>query len=164
MLRRFEINFNSISRITCGFFLTSIGMAWAALVQHMIYSTGPNYDYTTKPCPTCQTFNNITAVWQIPAYILVAISEIFAAITGLEYAFTHAPSSMKSIVVSLFLFTTGVGSALNFALLPLIIDPKVFWMYASLAVTASIFGIIFFLLFRNEEKRYEELSADHQVN
>ena len=62
--------------------------------------------------------------WQIPSYFLVAISEIFAVITGLEYAFMNAPPSMKSIVVSIFYSTKAVGSALNLTLIPVNVDPK----------------------------------------
>ena len=156
LLRRCNIQFGMISRITCGFLCASFAMGWAAFVQHMIYTTGPNYDFTIKPCTDCQQFNNITVAWQIPSYIVMAISEIFAAATGLEYAFTQAPASMKSIVVSLFLFTTGLGSALNFALLPILADPKILWMYASLSVLALIVGVTFFLLFRHDQERKRE--------
>ncbi|CAF1435038.1 unnamed protein product, partial [Adineta steineri] len=152
-LRRLNINFKPILRITCGFIVVSLAMAWTAIVQHLIYSTGPNYSFTSEPCSTskCQKFNNITVAWQIPSYFLIAISEIFASITGLEYAFTHAPTSMKSIVMSLFLFTTAVGSALNFTLIPVTVDPKLLWMYTSLSIVAFVIGIIFYVTFRNDD-------------
>ncbi|CAF4325551.1 unnamed protein product, partial [Adineta steineri] len=150
-LRRFKIKFPSIVRITCGFICVSIAMAWAAFVQHQIYSTGPNYDFT-KPCPGCPRFNNIVVAWQIPTYFFIAISEIFASITGLEYAFTQAPASMKSIVMSLYLFTSAIGSTLNFTLVPVTVNPKLLWMYTSLSIMSFSVGILFFLIFRNEQK------------
>ena len=149
-LRRFNINFKPISRITCGFICASLSMAWTAFVQHLIYTTGPNFSFTTKPCHDCQQFNNITVAWQIPSYFLIAISEIFASITGLEYAYTHAPASMKSIVMSVFLFTTAIGSALNFALTPVTVDPKLLWMYTSLSIVAFAIAVIFYLIFQND--------------
>ncbi|CAF1045440.1 unnamed protein product [Adineta ricciae] len=151
-LRRFKINFPSIPRITCGFICVSIAMAWSAFVQHQIYQTGPNFNYAVKPCDGCQKYNNIIVAWQIPSYFFIAISEIFASITGLEYAFTQAPASMKSIVMSLFLFTSAIGSALGFALVPVTVNPKLLWMYASLSIMSFTVGIIFFLVFRNEGK------------
>ncbi len=60
---------------------------------------------------------------------------------------------MKSIVVSLLLFNTGLGSAVNFALLLVLVDPKAFWMFASLSVIAFVVSIVFYLLFRNDEER-----------
>ena len=118
----------------------------------MIYVTGPNYSFTTKPCATCQSYNNISVAWQIPSYVLMALAELFGSITGLEYAFTQAPASMKSIIVSLFLFTTGIGSALNFALLPALVDPKLVWMYGSLSIMAFTVGLLFYWLFQNDGK------------
>ncbi|CAF4706872.1 unnamed protein product, partial [Rotaria sp. Silwood2] len=93
-------------------------MAWAAVVQNQIYATGPNYSFLNELEEGQQKYNDITVAWQTPTYFFIAISEIFASITGLEYAFTQAPASMKSIVMSLFLFTSAIGSALNFALVP----------------------------------------------
>ncbi|CAF1307961.1 unnamed protein product [Adineta steineri] len=151
LLRRLNINFKPILRITCGFIVVSLAMAWTAIVQHLIYSTGPNYSFTPQPCSTCQKFNNITVAWQIPSYFLIAISEIFANITGLEYAFTQAPTSMKSIVMSLYVFTSAIGSVLSFALLPVTVDPKLLWMYTSLSIVAFVIGIIFYVTFRNDD-------------
>jgi POT family proton-dependent oligopeptide transporter len=139
-------------------------MAWTAFVQHLIYSTGPNYTFADEPCSTCQTYNNINVAWQIPSYFLIAISEIFASITGLEYAYTHAPASMKSIIMSFFLFTSAIGSALNFALIPVTVNPKLLWMYASLSIVAFVIGVIFYIIFRNDHKQHpistEEISTE----
>ena len=130
-LRRCHVKFNSIPRITTGFFTAALAMAWTAIVQYLIYSTGPNHNYAIEPCSTCQKFNNITVIWQIPSYFLVAISEILAAITGLEYAYSNAPSSMKSIIMALYLCATAFGCVLNLLLLPVTVDPNLLWMYAS---------------------------------
>ena len=144
-------------RITSGFICISLAMAWAAVVQNRIYATGPYYDFTQeKPCNTCQKHNDITVAWQIPTYFFIAISEIFASITGLEYAFTQAPPTLKSIVMSLFLFTSALGSVLNFALVPVTVNPKLLWMYASLAITSLFVGVLFFIIFRDRKKVHIE--------
>ena len=130
-LRRIGINFTPIKRITAGFLTGSAAMIWAAVVQHYIYkvclmmSTRSSYLIVLKnnPCgdfvSTCQDANGnpITSslsVWiQSGSYILIAFSEIFASITGLEYAFTKAPRNMKSLVMAIFLFTQAVSSAIS---------------------------------------------------
>lgn len=155
-LRRFNIPFGAIARISAGFFCVAIGMAWSAIVQHLTYETGPNYNYANKPGKDKQQFNDITVAWQIPAYFFIAISEIFASVTGLEYAYTQAPRSMKSIVMSLFLFTSAIGSLINMALVPVSEDPKILWMYVGLAGQALVFGILFYIIFRNDQKVHPE--------
>lgn len=91
------------------------------------------------------------SVWiQTPSFVLVAVSEILASITGLEYAFTKAPKSMRSLVMvspcsvlakdarqsdpisfsqSVFLFQSAIASALGQAFLPLSADPLLVWNY-----------------------------------
>ena len=133
--------------------LPALGMAYTAIVQHLIYSTEPNFNYDTKPCSNCQTFNNINVAWQLPSYVFLAFSDMFAYISGLEYAFTKAPASMKSIVVSLYLYTAAIGGVFNMVLIPVNIDPKLLWMYASIAIVTFVTAVIFVVIFRNEEKQ-----------
>jgi hypothetical protein len=53
-----------------------------------------------------------TQVFSLCSYVLIAISEIFASITGLEYAFTKAPKNMRSLVTAVFLFMTAISAAI----------------------------------------------------
>ena len=94
MLRRVGIKFKPITRITMGFIFGSMAMAYAAIVQHLIYKSPPCYNMPSN----CDSGNQVHVAVQTPAYLLIGLSEIFASITGLEYAFTKAPPSMKSFV------------------------------------------------------------------
>ncbi|KAG2184376.1 hypothetical protein INT43_000285 [Umbelopsis isabellina] len=127
-LRRVGIPMRPIFRITLGFLFASISMAYAAGTQSMIYSNQPNL---------------ISAGIQIPAYAFIALSEIFASITGLEYAYKKAPESMKSLVMALFLFTNCLGSVLQFALVSVAVDPKIEWMYVGISAAMFICAPLF---------------------
>lgn len=105
-------------RISLGFFFAAVAMGYTAGVQSMVYNSPPYYDH-----PEGRT-NDISGAYIIPSYVFVAISEIFASITGLEYAYKKAPQSMKSIVMALFLFTNCIASILAFALVSVAVDPK----------------------------------------
>lgn len=48
----------------------------------------------------------------LPQYILITMGEIMFSITGLEFSYSQAPSSMKSVVQACFLLTTAVGNLL----------------------------------------------------
>ena len=92
-MRKIGFPMYPITRITIGFALSAISMAFAAILQHEIYIRGPGYKNPGENGP-----NAIHVAVQTPGYLLIALAEIFASITGLEYAFTKAPASMKSFV------------------------------------------------------------------
>ncbi|KAI9724732.1 MAG: hypothetical protein M1812_000007 [Candelaria pacifica] len=162
LLRKWRIPFKPITRITLGFFFGAAAMAYAAIVQHLIYQRGPCYD-APLACPAAGPDgaipNSIHVAVQTPAYLFTGISEIFASVTGLEYAYTKAPPSMKSFVMSMYLLTTAFGSALGIALSPTAKDPKLQWMYTGLCVAAIIAGISFWFLFKRYNATEEEMNA-----
>ncbi|KAI9893342.1 MAG: peptide transporter ptr2 [Vezdaea aestivalis] len=157
-LRKMGILMRPITRITFGFFFASLAMAYAAIVQKLIYRSPPCYSFPSSDA--CESGGNkVHVAVQTPAYLLIGLSEIFASITGLEYAFTKAPTSMKSFVMALFLLTTAFGSALAIALSPTAKDPKLLWMYTGLAVAAFLAGCLFWFLFSKYNKTEEQMNA-----
>jgi POT family proton-dependent oligopeptide transporter len=91
-------------------------------------------------------------------YVLIAISEIFASVTTLEYAFTKAPKNMRSLVQSVQLFTTAFSAALAQAFTPLTADPHLVWNYGSVAIISFVTGIIFWFTYRNMDKQEDQLN------
>lgn len=137
-LRRAGINFSALKKITLGFFTGAAAMGWAAVVQHYIYKTSSCGTHAADPdCPPTSL-----NVWiQTGSYVLIAFSEIFASITGLEYAFTKAPKNMRSLVMAIFLFTSALASALGEAFVSLSADPLLVWNYGVMGVLAFVVGI-----------------------
>jgi POT family proton-dependent oligopeptide transporter len=134
LLRRWKINFRPAVKITAGFMMAAFSMAYAAVLQHYIYISPPNSIH----------------VWiQAPAYILVAFSEAFVIVTGLEIAFTKAPDSLRSFVSALFWITIGIAAAICIGLTPVTKDPEILWMYTSLGVVTFVGGCAFYACFRN---------------
>lgn len=48
--------------------------------------------------------------WQIIAYVALTASEVMVSIVSLEFSYTQAPRSMKSLVMSLWLFAVASGN------------------------------------------------------
>jgi POT family proton-dependent oligopeptide transporter len=162
-LRKHKIPFPPINRIVTGFWIASLAMVYAAVIQYYIYQAGPCYDH-----PLCDaamgpdgviTGNNIHIAAQTGAYMLIGISEIFASVTGLEYAYTKAPPSMKSFVQSMYLLTNAFGSAISEALNPVLVDPKIQWMYVGLAVASFLAGCAIWILFHHLNAQEDEMNA-----
>ncbi|KAK2733060.1 hypothetical protein FQN57_002321 [Myotisia sp. PD_48] len=162
ILQKYHIPFRPISRISLGFVVASLAMMYAAIVQTLIYNAGPCYD---KPlaCSAAKVNgvmqpNRIHIGIQAPAYVLIGIAEIFASVSGLEYAYTKAPVSMKSFVQSMFLLTNAFGSAVGTALTPAAYDPAIRWMYVGLCCASFSTGIIFFVIFRSYNAQEDEMN------
>jgi len=51
--------------------------------------------------------------WQVPAYLFLSIGEVLVSVTALEFAYTQAPASMKSVIMSLWYVTIAAGSLLT---------------------------------------------------
>lgn len=163
ILRRMGIELRPIARITIGFSFAALCMVYATIVQHLIYNAGPCYN-APGACPAGMDGdsplpNNVHIAVQTPAYVFIGLAEIFISVTGLEYAYTKAPPSMKSFVQSIYLFTNAFGSALNEALIPVLVDPKILWMYAGVGIFTAATAVVFWFTFHHyddqEEKMYD---------
>jgi POT family proton-dependent oligopeptide transporter len=113
-LRKKEIRFSALKRIFWGFMTGAVAMIIACIIQYYIYKKAPpqcgkanmndcgaitkkmikainNNDLLDKVekakriAAIPKSYADINVWVQTPAYIIIAFSEIFASITGLEY-------------------------------------------------------------------------------
>jgi POT family proton-dependent oligopeptide transporter len=157
MLRRLNIKFSPLKRITAGFITAGLSMIAATVIQHYIYKLGPCGKYANR----CAE-ENIAApinVWvQTLPYVLGGISEIFASVTSLEYAFTKAPRNMRSLVQAVALFMNSISAALGQALVGLSDDPLLVWNYTVVAILAFVGGLGFWLTNRSYDAEEDSLN------
>ncbi|KAF4185507.1 hypothetical protein CNMCM8927_001334 [Aspergillus lentulus] len=142
-LRRFDIPFKPISRMTTGFVAIAFAIAIAAIIQQLIYQSPPS---------------RVSILLQIPVYALIGLSEFFASLSGMEYAYTKAPRSMRSIVSALFLLTCTIGSTVGVTLSPVSVDPKVLVEYAFLSITMFATAVVFYFCFRRYNQMEESMN------
>ena len=56
------------------------------------------------------TPNTVHIFWLLPQITIITIGEIMFSITGIEFAYSQAPQSMKSVVQAFWLLTTAFGN------------------------------------------------------
>ncbi|KAK7007588.1 Peptide/h+ symporter protein [Favolaschia claudopus] len=160
-LRRMGINFSPIKRISAGFFVAGLSMVYAAVLQHYIYITSPCDNKRPSECQDANKNPNPShiSVWVVAGpYILVGISEIFANITAIEYAYTKAPKRMKSVVTAFSQLQTAIANALNFALVDVNVEEKFQWLFASFAITSCTVAVIFYFTFQELDRAEVQLN------
>jgi len=145
--RVFKVNLGQIARIAFGFVMAAIGLVYAALLQRAIahrgHWTGADGKYILNDGAVG------VSVWlQIPPYIFIAISEIFSAISALEFAYSQAPKTMKSIIMAIFLLTNAGGAVLGLILTPFFIPQNFEIIFYCLSAGMFLMAIIFWTFFR----------------
>ncbi|KAF9428144.1 peptide transporter ptr2 [Podila epigama] len=144
ILRRAGFKLGPIARITIGFVIVSLCFIYVTVLQHFLYQSAPYYNFTGKnpndPSAIIEVPEDIElrinelSIWtQLPAYIFIGISEIFASATGLEFAFRMASVELKSVVMSMFLATNAFGSLIGMVLSIWSNDPNFVYLYAGQA-------------------------------
>ncbi|QDU03767.1 POT family MFS transporter [Gimesia chilikensis] len=121
-----------LRKISIGFFLTAASFAIVALIQIAI-DRSPD--------------NPPNMLWQAVPYLVLTAGEVMISITCLEFAYTQAPTSMKSFIMSLYLLSVTVGNLLTSGVNEFImIDEKTsrlqgadyFWFFSGLMLVAAI--------------------------
>jgi energy-coupling factor transporter transmembrane protein EcfT len=100
---------------------------------------------------------------QIPQYFLLGCGEIMVSITGLEFAYSQAPQSMKSVVMAGWLLTTAVGNAI----VAVIAESKIFserWLEFFFFAGLMVVFIIIFIGFTFNYRYVEDVAAVESSN
>ncbi|XP_033747307.1 solute carrier family 15 member 4-like [Pecten maximus] len=113
-----------VTRITLGMFFACLAVLVAGVVENQrlkrIYLCDRDGQQFCKNFTIIQKIDNssynaadMNVFWQIPQYALIGVSEVFACVAGLDFAYQMAPRSMKGIIMGLFHLFTGIGSFLG---------------------------------------------------
>ena len=109
----------------------------------MPFKTNDGYEVTVK---MDSKPNTVSVLWLIPQYVVITISEVLNSVTGLEFAYSQAPASMKSTVQSFWLLTTCIGNIIVIFLVSVKIGNTQAGEYFILAIIMLVAALIFMLL------------------
>lgn len=87
--------------------------------------------------------NTIHILWQLPQIFMIAVSEIMFSISALQFAYTQAPESMKSVMMAINFLTIAVGNLINAFIIKLLegiftSQAHEFFLFASLMVVDTV--------------------------
>jgi len=140
-LDKVGIKTTSIRRMTWGMFVAAASFAIVGLLQ-MWMDTGVK----------------INVMWQFFPYLVITMAEVMISITGLEFAYTQAPRSMKSTIMSIWLLTVFFGNLITAYVSKVNFFPVAstgyFMFFAALM---GLFAVIFWWMGKNYKmKNYME--------
>jgi POT family proton-dependent oligopeptide transporter len=158
--RKMGFNFTPIKRMCTGFFFGSASMIAACVTQWYIYRLAPCGNHAGDSDCIEENGPAPINVWvQVLPYIFIGISEIFTNVTSYEYAFSKAPTNMRSLVMSINLFMSAFASAIGQAFTPVSTDPLLVWNYGIIACLAFAGGVGFWLCFSKLDKQEDQWNS-----
>ncbi|MDD5412607.1 MAG: MFS transporter, partial [Methylobacter sp.] len=102
--------------------------------------------------------------WQLLAYLLLTSAEVMVSITCLEFSYTQAPRTMKSLVMSLYMAAVALGNLFTSAVNFFIENPDgssrlagagYFWFFAGLMLVTAV-GFVWHSRHYQEETYLQE--------
>lgn len=140
-----------LRKIGCGLFGTALAFLFTAQIEVWI-----------------QRGDAPSIAWQFVAYVILTASEVLVSITSLEFAYTQAPTKLKSIVMSLYLVSVSLGNQFTAMVNWFIENPDgtvrltgpsyYLFFTATMLVTAVLF-VPFAMRFREERYIQDEARA-----
>jgi POT family proton-dependent oligopeptide transporter len=130
LLRRLGYEPTALRRMTAG--IAFSGLAWIVVggLQMVIDGGDP-----------------LSIVWQVLPYALLTFGEVLVSATGLEFAYSQAPASMKGVVMSFWNLTTTVGNLWVLLANAAVRNDTVTGSIASSGLSITAFQMFFFAAF-----------------
>ncbi len=95
LVAKLGLKVTPLRKMTAGMFLTAFSFGIVGVAQTAI-----------------DAGQTVSIAWQGAAYLILTTAEVMVSITGLEFAYTQAPRSMKSTIMSFWLLTVFGGNML----------------------------------------------------
>ena len=85
--------------------------------QNFTLGTGAAYTFMIYPIENTLQIssiqdintNDVNMLWIFPQNVVITMAEVLISITGMEFAYSQAPMSLKSVLTSFWLLTTAFG-------------------------------------------------------
>ena len=159
-LRRMNIHYGPIARITTGLMMSSIGGAGYAILNYYAYKESPCGEYGSSDCKVGSGVADISIWFMAIPYALGGISELFVNVPAYGIAYSRAPVNMRGLVSALNLFNTAIAYLIGLACSSVITDPYLTWDFGGPAIAGGVMAVIFYFTFRHIDKEEYKISTN----
>ncbi|MCO5113561.1 MAG: POT family MFS transporter [Bdellovibrionaceae bacterium] len=94
-----RIDLNPLRKIGTGFFIAAVSFVIVAYAESLIVAG-----------------QTPSVLWQVFAYIILTSAEVILYLTALEFSYTQAPNSMKSLIMGVFMLSISLGNLITAAI------------------------------------------------
>lgn len=101
----------------------------------------------------------LSILWQLPPYLLLTTAEVLVSVTGLEFAYSQAPRSMKSTIMSLWNLNVTLANVVVaiVAIVSIFSGSTLFFYYAGFALLAGVALLVMSRTYQTVDQ-YQEAS------
>ena len=85
-----------LRKIAAGFVLTIASFALTAHAQSLI-----------------DAGQDVSIMWQVWSYVILTAAEVLVSVTALEFSYSQAPNSLKSLIMGLYLLSVTLGNTIT---------------------------------------------------
>ncbi|KAI1265228.1 MFS general substrate transporter [Xylariaceae sp. FL1019] len=160
LLRKWNVHFGPVARITFGIFLSSVGAIGYTVLQHFAYQQSPCGNMATSNCDDGFGVAPITIWWMALPYGIGGISELFINVPAYGIAYSRAPVNMRGVVSAINLFNTAVAYIIGLAASTVITDPFLVWDFGGPAIAGFVLSIVFYFTFRHIDSEEYTVNQD----
>ena len=130
MLRRLGYEPTALRRMTAGMMFAGLSWIVVGALQLAIDGGEP-----------------VSIFWQMAPYVLLTLGEVLVSATGIEFAYSQAPASMKGVLMSFWYLAVTVGNLWVLLVNAGVKHPHVVDSIAASGVSVTAFQMFFFALF-----------------
>lgn len=131
----FKIEMTPLKKMGAGMFVAAASFVFVAVYQYIL-------DGGTQ----------LSVLWQVIPFLVITMAEVMISITGLEFAYTQAPRSMKSTIMSMWLLTVFFGNMITAFIASINkFDGGHFFMF--FAILMAVFGFVFVWIAKNYQMK-----------
>jgi len=132
--------------------------------------TGADYTFLVAPDENNKNFkdiyeNDVNIFWMVPQYFIITLGEVFLSVTGLEFAYSQAPQSMKSVLQSFWLLTVSIGNIIVLIVAELSLIPNQadeYYLFAGLIAFAALIFLWLSMRYKYvDESEFKQRDEDY---